>query len=293
MDSSAIELRIDPRHRPVGTSTVRRLLPFRQRRMVGPFTFADLIGPEELADERSPNIDAHPHIGLATVTYLFDGRMVHRDSTGAVATIEPGDVNWMTAGSGVTHTERAHPDDANVPRSLHGLQTWVALPDESEESAPGFEHAGTAALPAEEVGRSRIHLAVGTGWGMESPVVGASPLVLADVRLDADSPVPIATTHPEIAVLSVEGDIAVNHERIDAGQLAVLDTSHQLTLSGSGTAIVLGGDPVGKRYMFWNFVHSDEDRLEQAKVDWWEQRFPLVPGDHHPYTPLARPTTPA
>ncbi len=254
--------------------------------MVGPFTFADLIGPEELDDASSPNIDAHPHIGLATVTYLLDGRMVHRDSTGAVATIEPGDVNWMTAGSGVTHTERAHPDDANVPRSLHGLQTWVALPEESEEGTPSFEHAGAAELPTDTIGRSRIHLAVGTGWGMESPVVGASPLVLADVRLDADSPVPISMTHAEIAVLCVEGDVSVDHERIDVGQLAVLDTSRASTLSGSGTAIVLGGDPVGKRHIFWNFVHSDRDRIEQAKADWVAQRFPIVPGDHDPYVPL-------
>lgn len=286
MDSSAIELRIDPRERPVGSTTVRRLLPFRSRRMVGPFTFADLIGPEELDDATSPSVDAHPHIGLATVTYLFDGRMVHRDSTGAVEAIAPGDVNWMTAGAGVTHTERAHPDDANTPRALHGLQTWVALPEESEETPPGFEHADAAALPTDTTGRSRIRLAVGTGWGMESPIVGASPLVLAEVQLDADAPVPIATTHTEIAVMSVLGDIAINGERIDAGQLAVLDTSRALTLSGSGTAVVLGGEPVGKRYMFWNFVHSDPDRLEHAKADWRAQRFPTVPGDHDPYVPL-------
>jgi len=254
--------------------------------MVGPFTFVDLIGPEELDDATSPNIDAHPHIGLATVTYLVDGRMVHRDSTGAVATIQPGDVNWMTSGSGVTHTERAHPDDADVPRTLHGMQTWVALPDGSEETDAAFVHAGTTDLPADSVGRSTIHLAVGTGWGMESPVIGASPLVLADIRLDAYSPVPISTPHAEIAVLAVDGDIAVNHDRIDTGQLAVLDTSHDLTLSGSGTAVVLGGDPVGKRHIFWNFVHSDKDRIEQAKADWVDQRFPLVPDDHEPYVSL-------
>jgi len=172
--------------------------------MVGPFTFADLIGPEELADATSPNIDAHPHIGLATVTYLFDGRRVHRDSTGAVATIVPGDVNWMTAGSGVTHTERAHPDDADIVRPLHGLQTWVALPEDTEETAPAFEHAAGAELPTDTVGRSHIRLAVGTGWGMESPVIGSSPLVLAEVTLDADSAVPIATTHAEIAVMSID-----------------------------------------------------------------------------------------
>lgn len=286
MEASAIELRIDPREQPVGSTTVRRLLPFRARRMVGPFTFADLLGPEDVSDATSPSIDAHPHIGLATVTYMFDGRMVHRDSTGAVASVAPGAVNWMTAGSGIVHTERAHPDDANVPRSLHGLQTWVALPDELEETTPSFEHADAAEVPFETVGRSRIQLAVGTGWGMESPVIGASPLVLAEVQLDTDSPVSISTEHAEIAVMSIDGDIAINHERIDEGQLAVLDTSQRLTLSGSGTAMVLGGEPLGKRYMFWNFVHSDRDRLEQAKADWVNQRFPIVPGDHEPYIPL-------
>ena len=286
VDSSVIELRIDPRDRSVGSSTVRRLLPFRRRRMVGPFTFADLIGPEELDDATSPNIDAHPHIGLATVTYLLDGRMVHRDSTGAVATIEPGDVNWMTAGSGVTHTERAHPDDAGVRRPLHGVQTWVALPDGAEDGAPGFEHAGVASLPVGTIGRSQIRVAVGTGWGMESPVAGSSPLILAEIRLDADAPVPISTTHAEIAVLAVEGDLGVDHERVDPGQLAVLDASRPATLRGSGTAIVLGGDPVGRRHIFWNFVHSDEDRIEQAKADWVDQRFPIVPGDHDPWVPL-------
>lgn len=254
--------------------------------MVGPFTFADLIGPEELTDATSPAVDAHPHIGLATVTYLLGGRMVHRDSTGAVATIEPGAVNWMTAGGGVTHTERAHPDDANVPRTLHGLQTWVALPVDAEDAAPSFEHAAASALPVEAVGGSRIRLAVGTGWGMESTVVGSSPLVLAEVKLDAGSPVPISTEHSEVAVMAIDGDIDVNGERIGSGQLAVLDPSYRLVLGGAGTAIVLGGEPVGKRHMFWNFVHSDPDRIEQAKADWLEQRFPLVPGDHDPYVPL-------
>ncbi|BAN03096.1 pirin family protein [Ilumatobacter coccineus] len=286
MNRSAIELRIDPRERSVGSSTVRRLLPFRERRMVGPFTFADLIGPEELSDATSPAIDAHPHIGLATVTYLLDGRMVHRDSTGAVATIEPGAVNWMTAGAGVTHTERAHPDDADVQRSLHGLQTWVALPTESEETDAAFEHADASALPVESVGGSGIRLAVGTGWGMESPIVGSSPLALAEVALAAGAPVPISTPHPEIAVLSIDGTVEVNGERVDPGRLAVLDTSQKLLLRGSGTAMVLGGEPLGKRHMFWNFVHSDPDRIEQAKDDWLQQRFPLVPGDHEPYVPL-------
>ena len=254
--------------------------------MVGPFIFVDLIGPEELDDASSPNIDAHPHIGLSTVTYLLDGRMVHRDSTGAVATIEPGDVNWMTAGSGVTHTERGHPDDANVTRPLHGLQTWVALPDGAEDGTALFEHADAASLPTDTIGGSEVHLAVGTGWGMESPVAGSSPLVFARVRLVEGSPVPVSTAHAEIAVLAVDGAVTVDHHTAELGQMVVLDGTAQPVLGGSGTAIVLGGDPVGKRTIFWNFVHSDADRIEQAKADWTAQRFPTVPGDHEPWVPL-------
>ncbi len=286
MTDSAIDLRIDPRNRPVGGGQVRRLLPHRTRRMVGPFIYADVIGPESLARGSGINVDAHPHIGLSTVTYLFDGRMVHRDSTGAVQTIEPGAVNWMTAGSGVAHTERSHPDDLNVTRSMHGLQTWVALPTEAEDDRPAFHHAAAGDIPTETIGHSSVRVAVGSGWGLDSPVSGSSPLILAEISLDADSPVPIASKLPELAVIALTGDVRVNDETITAGQLAVLHSETATTLSGSGIAIVLGGEPVGKRTIWWNFVHSDPDRIEQAKSDWTAQRFPKVPHDHEPYVPL-------
>ena len=284
--SSAIELRIDPRDRPVGAGRVRRLLPHRVRRMVGPFIFADVIGPEALAPGLGINVDAHPHIGMSTVTYLFEGRMVHRDSTGAVQTIEPGAVNWMTAGSGVAHTERSHADDLTAARSMHGLQTWVALPTQAEEIEPSFQHAAAADVPTEESGRSSVRVAVGSGWGLKSPVVGSSPLVLAEISLDAASPIPIASKLPELAVIALAGDIRINDEAVTAGQLAVLRSETAATLSGSGTAIVLGGEPVGKRNIWWNFVHSDSDRIEEAKSDWLAQRFPKVPNDHEPFVPL-------
>lgn len=284
--SSAIELRIDPRDRPVGSGWVRRLLPYRTRRMVGPFIYADVIGPETLIPGSGINVDAHPHIGLSTVTYLLDGRMVHRDSMGAVQTIEPGAVNWMTAGSGVTHTERSHPDDLGATRTIHGLQTWVALPTDAEDIEPSFHHAPAADIPTDTIGQSSVRVAVGSGWGLDSPVAGSSPLILAEITLDPGSPMPIASKLPELAVIALTGDLRVNDETIAAGQLAVLRPEAATTLSGSGTAIVLGGEPVGKRIIWWNFVHSNPDRIEQAKSDWTAQRFPQVPGDHEPYVPL-------
>jgi redox-sensitive bicupin YhaK (pirin superfamily) len=254
--------------------------------MVGPFILADVIGPETLQPGTGINIDAHPHIGLSTVTYLFDGRMVHRDSTGAVQSVEPGAVNWMTAGSGVTHTERSHPDDLAASRALHGLQTWVALPDEVEEAAASFQHVPATQIPRDRTGRSRVRVVVGSGWGLYSPVTGSSPLVLAEISLDDTSPFPLATGHRELAVLALRGDVRVNDEAVAPGQLAVLRTDLATTLTGAGTVIVLGGDPVGKRHIWWNFVSSDLDRIEQAKLEWLTQRFPTVPNDHEPHVPL-------
>lgn len=284
--STVVELRIDPRERPVGSGWVRRLLPYRERRMVGPFIYADVIGPENLAPGSGINVDAHPHIGLSTVTYLFDGRMVHRDSTGAVQTIEPGAVNWMTAGSGVTHTERSHPDDFAASAKLFGLQTWVALPSESEEVDASFQHAATAEVPTTTTGRSSVRVAAGSGWGLESPVTGSSPLTLAELTLEEDSPVPIETDHPEIGVIALTGDLRINDEMVTSGQIAVLSRDAVASVSGSGTAVVLGGEPVGKRTIWWNFVHSDPERIEQAKSDWIHQRFAKVPDDHEPHVPL-------
>ncbi len=283
---SAIELRVDPRSRPVGSGRVRRLLPYRTRRMVGPFIFADVIGPDTLAPGTGVEINAHPHIGLSTVTYLFAGRMVHRDSTGSVQTIEPGAVNWMTAGSGVTHTERSHPDDVGRSHTLHGVQIWVALPGDVEEVDASFQHVPASDIPVDGLGESRVRVAVGSGWDMQSPVSGSSPLVLAEISLHPTSPFPVATDQRELAVVALSGDVKINDEAVPAGQLAVLRTDVAATLSGAGTAIVLGGDPVGKRHIWWNFVSSDPDRIEQAKHDWQAQRFPTVPHDHEPWVPL-------
>lgn len=286
--TTPVELLIEPRNRPVGNMTVQRLLPFRQRRMVGPFIFVDQMGPVEFAIGDGMNVDSHPHIGLATVTYLLDGRAVHRDSTGAVATIESGAINWMRAGSGVTHTERSHPDDLVWGATTYGLQTWVALPDEAEESDPGFSHHPADSLPEDSHGGHRIRMLAGTGWGMTSTVPVASPTIMAELHInpDATDGIRLDRTHAERCVLALDQDLFLDGYRLPQGHLAVIETGNDPVITGGGRAMVLGGEPVGKRYMWWNFVSSSQDRLEQAKQDWREQRFPTVPDDHEPWVPL-------
>jgi redox-sensitive bicupin YhaK (pirin superfamily) len=276
-----IERIIAPRLRRVGASGVDRLLPFHARRMVGPFIFADLIGPEELAPGIGSDVPPHPHVGLATVTYLFDGSMVHRDSTGAVQRIDPGGVNWMTAGAGVVHSERS-PDDARVAVSpLAGLQTWVALPDEHEEAAPSFEHAGAGELPAVSDGGVTIRLLVGTGYGAASPVRGASPLFHADVTIAAGGRLALPPEHAERAVLVVDGDVEVDGVAVAPRHLAVVEPGDAVASSSTGARVMtFGGAPVGPRHIWWNFVSSSQDRIEAAKADWAAHRFPEIPTDH-------------
>jgi redox-sensitive bicupin YhaK (pirin superfamily) len=275
-----VERVIAPRRRSIGAAEVDRLLPFHARRMVGPFIFADLIGPEELGPGRGADVPPHPHIGLATVTYLFDGAMVHRDSTGVVQTIEPGGVNWMTAGAGVAHSERS-PDEARpVTTSLAGLQTWVALPTESEDVEPSFQHAGAAELPAVSDGGVSVRLLVGTGFGAASPVPGASPLFHADVHLDAGTRVALPVEHEERAVLVIDGEVEVDGERIEPRHLAVVDPGDAVVRASTRARVMtFGGAPVGKRYIWWNFVASSEDRIEAAKADWAARRFAPVPDE--------------
>ncbi len=282
---TAIEMVIEPRNRPVGSGMVRRVLPWRERRMVGPFIFADIMGPDHLAAGAGVDIDAHPHIGLSTLTYLLDGRLVHRDSTGAVQTIDPGAVNWMTAGAGVTHTERSHPDDRSAARDLHGLQLWVALPSDAEDAAPSFEHHPAASAPTIELPTATVRLVAGTGWGATSPVGVSSPLVLAQIDLADGAELPLDADHPERAVLLVDGRVSVDAVPVGPGQLAVLTPGSRPVLRGPGRVMILGGEPVGPRHIRWNFVHSDPDRIEEAEAAWAAQRFPLVPDDHDPWVP--------
>ena len=252
---------------------------------MGPFIFLDLIGPETIPAGAAINVDAHPHIGLATLTYLFDGRMMHRDSTGAVQSIEPGAVNWMSAGSGVTHTERSHPDDVEADLFVRGAQIWIALPDDAEDGAPFFRHVPARDQPRFGFGPANIRVAAGTAWGQTSPVPVASPLVFADLAIDGSEELRLDASHPERGILPIEGEIVVDGTPVPTGHLAVIDPG-DVYLTGWGRALYIGGSPVGPRKIWWNFVHSDPGRIEQAKADWAAQRFPLVPDDHDPWVPL-------
>ena len=275
-----VERIVAPRRRRIGRAEVDRVLPVRERRMVGPFIFADLIGPDELDAGRGVDVPVHPHIGLATVTYLFAGALDHRDSTGVVQRIEPGGVNWMTAGRGVAHSERSPADQRAPSTSIAGLQTWVALPDEDEELEPSFQHAGTGELPELKVDGATIRLLVGTGFGERSPVPGASPLVHADVHLDDGVRLGLPAEHPDRGVLVIDGDVEVDGTTIPPRHVAVVAPGDAIvTALGPARIVTFGGEPVGPRRIWWNFVSSRQERIEAARADWAARRFDPVPGD--------------
>ena len=284
MSATAVEMTIDPRERSIGPIVVQRVLPYRRRRMVGPFIFADIFGPDEYAAGTGSDIDAHPHLGLSTLTYLFQGELQHRDSTGAVSGIRAGDVNWMTAGGGVCHTERTPADVRESPHSIAGLQTWVALPVEYEQQEPCFEHADAADIPRHTAPGVQIAVTAGSGWSLHSPIAGSSPLLEAEILL-RDASVTIPAEHRERALIAIDGRMSVAGQQLRPGQAAVLTRGEAVELHGTGRAMMLAGDPVGDRYIWWNFVASERDLIDQAKRDWDNQRFPLIPGDHDVWVP--------
>ena len=265
---------------------VRRVLPSVKRRMVGPFIFLDQMGPEILRDGRGLDVAPHPHIGLATVTYLFEGELLHRDSLGIVQPIRPGEVNWMTAGGGIAHSERTPSELRRGDSELFGIQSWVALPLKDEESAPEFAHHEASELPVVEGDGKRVRLIAGSLYGARSPVKTLSEMFYADVTLAPDSVLDIPFEYEERAVYVVEGSIEVTHERdvYVAGQLLLLRPGAEVLLRcASGKAarlMLLGGAPLeGKRHIWWNFVSSSPERIEQAKHDWRAGRFANVPGE--------------
>ena len=252
--------------------------------MVGPFIFLDIMGPTNVDADHQLNVDAHPHIGLATMTYLHNGQLTHRDSTGAVQDIEPGAVNWMTAGSGVTHTERTSIEEG-TESALFGVQMWVALPRDQEDGSPGFQHCAAAEVPTTARDGVTARVAAGAVFGEESPVRVSSPLVFADLSL-VDDHVKIDSPLPERAIVAMSGSLSINGTSVPIGSLAILQPESHPTLSGTGSALLLVGEPVGKRHIWWNFVHSEEGVIEAAKKRWVDQEFPLVPNDHEPHVPL-------
>ena len=283
--SGIVETVIETRARDlVAGFKVRRVLPSRQRRMVGPFIFLDQMGPEILSEGRGLDVAPHPHIGLATVTYLFAGELLHRDSLGMVQPIRPGEVNWMTAGRGIAHSERTPQEMRQTSSKLFGLQSWVALPTQYEESEPTFVHHGAGELPVLEGDGKRVRLICGSIFGARAPVQTFSEMFYADVRLEDGARLAVPNEHEERAAYVVEGTVGIasEDETFHSGQLLVFKPRSEIILSTSGIArlMLLGGEPLdGRRHIWWNFVSSSQERIEQAKEDWREGRFAPVPGE--------------
>jgi redox-sensitive bicupin YhaK (pirin superfamily) len=283
-----IDLVIPSRRKDLGGFEVGRVLPFPAHRMVGPFIFLDHMGPAEFQPGTGIDVRPHPHIGLSTVTYLFEGEIFHRDTLGSAQAIRPGEVNWMTAGSGIVHSERTAPDQLQSPRRMHGLQAWVALPDEAEETDPAFDHYGPDALPTYEGGGMWARLIAGTAFGAEARVKTHSPLFYIHWALEPDAKVSMPSGHAERAAFVVEGEVEVDGRVLHAGEMAVFSKESQpvLTARAKSTVAALGGEPVGRRFIWWNLVSSSQERIEQAKADWAAGRMPLPPGDDREFIPL-------
>jgi len=277
-----VELTLTPRRRDLGGFEVGRLLPAPTRQMVGPFIFLDTIGPADLPPGGGIDVRPHPHIGLATVTYLFAGEIVHRDSLGSLQAIRPGDVNWMSAGRGIVHSERSAPETRVRGGPLHGLQAWVALPREHEEDPPAFAHHPAETLPSVELDGARVTLIAGSGFGASAPVAVVSPLIYADVRLAAAARLTVPAEHAERAVLLIHGRAAVGGQGLPLGGLAVLRQGVEAVVAAElpTRLVILGGAVLdGPRHVWWNFVSSARTRIEQAKADWKAGMVPKVPGE--------------
>ena len=291
----AIETLIIPRTRDIGGFEVRRALPAPQRQMVGPFIFFDQAGPAELLTGQGIDVRPHPHIGLGTVTYLFRGDFHHRDSTGADQIIRPGELNWMVAGRGVSHSERTSSAARSGPNSLFGIQTWLALPDRDEDMAPAFEHHGKAALPVIEDKGVSVRLILGNAYGKHAPATMLSEAFYADVHLAAGSRLPMPDNHEDRGIYIVEGSISVAGQDYQAPQMMVFRPGDKITVAAGDAGarlMILGGATLGgPRYIWWNFVASSQERIDEAKADWrarnWGHgRFDLPINDRDEHIPL-------
>ena len=279
-----IELLIQGRAHDLGGGfAVRRVLPSVKRRMVGPPIFLDHFGPMDVPPGGGMEVRPHPHIGLATVTYLFEGGIFHRDSLGYAQAIRPGDVNWMTAGSGIVHSERTEPEMRATGFRMHGVQTWVALPKSHEETAPSFEHVEAARLPAWQEGGTALRLIVGTYGGRTAPTTHFSPIFYVGVEAPAGAKLAIPPEHQERAIYIADGAFTIGDRQLVVGDLAVLapgQAAEAIAGADGAKAMLLGGATMdGPRHIWWNFVSSSKERIEKAKADWRDQRLGKVPGD--------------
>ncbi|TIR25605.1 MAG: pirin family protein [Mesorhizobium sp.] len=284
-----IELMVIPNAKDIGGFEVRRALPTAKRRLVGPFIFFDRMGPAILRAGHALDVRPHPHIGLSTVTYLFDGKIRHRDSLGTEMVIAPGDVNLMTAGRGIVHSERTPEELRGAPMSVSGLQTWLALPDGKEEIAPVFANTSVARLPEIDAGGVSGRIVIGEFFGLRSPVATASDTLYADLRLAAGASVQIPADAEERAIYTLEGDVSIAGDVFPAERLLVFKPGEEIVVSSERGAhfMLFGGASLGsQRYIWWNFVSSSKERIEQAKQEWKTGRFDIVPGDEEEFIPL-------
>ncbi|MBN9273699.1 MAG: pirin family protein [Mesorhizobium sp.] len=284
-----IELMVIPNAKDIGGFEVRRALPTAKRRLVGPFIFFDRMGPAILRAGNALDVRPHPHIGLATVTYLFDGKIRHRDSLGTEMVIEPGDVNLMTAGRGIVHSERTPEELRGAPMSMSGLQTWLALPDGKEEIAPVFENTAAARLPEIDDSGVSGRVVLGDFAGLRSPVKVASETLYADLRLAPGASVRIPAEAEERAIYTLEGEVSIAGDGFPPERLLVFKPGDEIVVSSENGAhfMLFGGASLGsKRYIWWNFVSSSKERIEQAKEEWKTGRFDIVPGDDKEFIPL-------
>lgn len=278
----ALELVIVPRARDLGGFAVRRALPHGKRQMVGPFIFFDHFGPVQFVAGQGMDVRSHPHIGLATVTYLFDGRILHRDSEGHVQEIVPGAMNLMTAGRGIAHSERTPDRERAAGQAMLGLQSWIALPLAQEETAPSFQHFDAGDLPIVEDGGVRARVIAGSALGATAPVGMLSDWFYVEVRLDPGAAAPLDADHEERAIYVVNGEIEIAGDRFEGPRLLIFRPGDRITVKAVSSARVmfLGGAAMeGPRYVWWNFVSSSRERIEQAKEDWKTGRFAPVPGE--------------
>ncbi|MBI1405768.1 MAG: hypothetical protein GC145_06540 [Caulobacter sp.] len=291
-----IELVIDQRRKDLGGFEVGRVLPYAPHRMVGPFIFFDHMGPADFQPGFPRNVDVrpHPHIGLSTLSYLFEGAMTHRDSLGSEIVIRPGEVNWMTAGRGITHSERFEDLRAKGGR-MDGIQTWLALPTESEEVAPAFSHhEGDGDLPFYEGGGMAARLVAGKAFGAEARVPVFSPLFYVHWELAAGATAALPAEYPERAAYVARGSVEIDGQTIGVGQMAVFKPGDTVAVKAleASTVMLLGGEPVGPRFIDWNFVSSSKERIDQARADWKAGRMKLPDLDHDEFIPLPDPSPP-
>lgn len=286
---TAFEQVITPVTHDLGDFKVNRTLPAKQRTMVGPFIFIDEFGPARLPVGRGMDVRPHPHINLATVTYLFEGAIEHRDSIGSRAVIEPGAINLMTAGSGIVHSERSPNELRADGPALYGMQTWIALPDGAEEVDPAFDHVPPSELPLIQDGAASARVLMGTLWGATASTRCDSPTIYADIELGSDGSLPIEAGADERALMVIGGGAELDGVPLELFTLYVIRPGYEARLSSptGGRIMLMGGQAFAtRRYVFWNFVSSSRDRINQAKQDWKAMRFPLIPGDDQEFIPL-------